>query len=1002
MPDIRCPHCGKVNPDFLDVCQFCQSPLKPESMLHIGEKPTKKNTGELENVLPDWLKDVRQQARNSSDEDTSVSPLTPKVQKEEPPDLLAGLAFQADNAEEEEVPDWLSRLSSTGKQERSIPPTPAPPENDFFAQFNKSEPAPKPEPKQEEPPAWMSGQTQTSSERDELSEWFTKAAEEPARPAAAEPDLSKIDSSWGLPAEPGPSFEQPAPKEEEDLSWLHNLEAESKKTGELSSPKQGDDWFAEISNPSTQPAGQDDLSWLNNLGSLPATDAEPSVPQSESKDDLSWLNDFGAAPVPNEPAQKPFEPKEDLSWLKNFDTTPPASEPTQSPSTPQDDLSWLHDFGAETPANEPAQQTPAEANDLSWLNNFGEAPANEQPAQPSFQSGNDLSWLDNFASTPTPQPAESNDLSWLNNFGAPSEDVPGTEPSKEKEDLSWLNDFSEKPEIAPSVPSPSASQEDLSWLNNLQGTSESLSPTPFDESSFEQDQPPSVTPQFTPRQTAPLNPDEQAEIPDWLKSATESPSMPLNAEQLDHFREDYKQPSAPEEPFSWKNFVPEARDEEEVTPPNPEPAFVDSNEFMPAPDASTLTNKDVDSLFSVDMPDWLSQSAPEETPQPTQDIGIHAEGGEALSPVDLPSWVQAMRPVEAVIAETAALDDQPAEQSGPLKGFKGVLPAIPIGSARRPQPIPLKLQATEEQQSSAAIMEQILASEMSPRAVISSPTFASQRALRQVIAFILLVVLGAVVFLRTQIMPISPVLPAEVDAVARTMEIVPDNSSVLVVVDYEPALAGELEAASGPVLNHLGLLRHPRLSFISTSSNGAGLVDRLIRNTSLNNPAGLAYTEGQNYFNLGYLPGGESGIMTFLQSPQSVSSFADPSGFSQYSAVILLTDHSDSARSWIEQLQTLKQADPSIVNQPLLVVSSAQAGPMLQPYVSSRQVNGMVNGLADAARYETKSNVPPGITRSYWDAFGIGVILAIALIVLGSLWSLFARLRASRAEAAEA
>jgi len=47
MADIRCSHCGKDNPDFFDVCQFCQSPLKPESMLHIGDEPTKKDTGEL-------------------------------------------------------------------------------------------------------------------------------------------------------------------------------------------------------------------------------------------------------------------------------------------------------------------------------------------------------------------------------------------------------------------------------------------------------------------------------------------------------------------------------------------------------------------------------------------------------------------------------------------------------------------------------------------------------------------------------------------------------------------------------------------------------------------------------------------------------------------------------------------------------------------------------------------------------------------------------------------
>jgi Na+-translocating ferredoxin:NAD+ oxidoreductase RnfE subunit len=75
---------------------------------------------------------------------------------------------------------------------------------------------------------------------------------------------------------------------------------------------------------------------------------------------------------------------------------------------------------------------------------------------------------------------------------------------------------------------------------------------------------------------------------------------------------------------------------------------------------------------------------------------------------------------------------------------------------------------------------------------------------------------------------------------------------------------------------------------------------------------------------------------------------------------------------------------------------------MLQPYVSSRQVNGMVIGLADAARYEQRNNPTAGMARSYWDAFGVGVLLAIVLIVLGSLWSLFTGLRARRAQPREA
>ena len=103
MAEIRCPNCGRNNPDLLDVCQFCQTPLKPESVLRIGEKPIKKNTGELESVLPDWLKDVRQQAKESAEEqDAAQAAADSKVQKNEPLDLLAGLASQSGRGDEED------------------------------------------------------------------------------------------------------------------------------------------------------------------------------------------------------------------------------------------------------------------------------------------------------------------------------------------------------------------------------------------------------------------------------------------------------------------------------------------------------------------------------------------------------------------------------------------------------------------------------------------------------------------------------------------------------------------------------------------------------------------------------------------------------------------------------------------------------------------------------------------------------------------------------------
>jgi hypothetical protein len=101
----------------------------------------------------------------------------------------------------------------------------------------------------------------------------------------------------------------------------------------------------------------------------------------------------------------------------------------------------------------------------------------------------------------------------------------------------------------------------------------------------------------------------------------------------------------------------------------------------------------------------------------------------------------------------------------------------------------------------------------------------------------------------------------------------------------------------------------------------------------------------------------------------------------------------------VEQLESRKQVDPSLSNKPLLMVASAQASPLLQPYVSSRQITGMVSGLSDAARYEALSNSRLNTARSYWDTFGIGLMTSVALIIVGSLWSLYTGMRARRANA---
>jgi hypothetical protein len=1042
MSSLTCPNCGRDNPDFLDDCQFCQTALRREATVSTGDNPTKKTTGELEQALPSWLQDARKQARDSAEEEAAKEAIKSRIPKEEPPDLLAGLAFQAES-DEEEVPDWLSAIKPAKEEQADASSKPANEQvkpSDFFAQFEGSAaenidisptipmPGEQGGAAQDEALPWMPGSpggrageadSSGAGQKDELTAWFSQTTADSGGSFTFEPPDSGMDRFKAPGSTQGPS------EEPEDLSWLRDLEASSK--GQPPAPAPGAEpedtgWMSNLGSPIGSPTGSpsdapDDLSWLNNFGGTPGTPVPTSATESQPED-LSWLTNLGGTPgtpLPDEPAAaSSFGPaaskEEDLGWLKDLGSLPAASEPTPSPSVPSstdEDLSWLDTLGGTTPASASQTSGPA-GEDLGWLKDFGATSAPAAPAPGTLTSSgaapaasDDLSWLKDFGTTPAssgaaPTAPAGEDLDWLKDLsGTPAGEPPASQPVPAADDLGWLNELGATPAssgAAPTsnvnepAPAPFAQTDVPDWLTDMEDK-QSLGPA-------------QIAP-FSPARTAPLSAEAAQQIPDWLRSATEAAKStslpPLEAIARDRSAE--------------KRKLEEAQQPSEKV----EPAPVDESVFSTPADTTlsqkALDNQDVDALFAVDMPDWLSQpesaaGEPSAAPAAAMPAGVADE----LSPVDLPSWVQAMRPVEAVMGEASAISpDQTTEREGPLAGLRGVIPFVPIGSAQRPKAISLKLQATAEQQAGAVLVEQIIAGESIAQPLKTSALISSQRALRWGLAALFLLVLGAVLALGSPFMPISSALPVEVTNISNAILALPAGANVLVVMDYEPSLAGEMEAASGPLLDQLVVLRKPVFTFVASSPNGAGLVDRLLANTKISKPAsegGQDYQAGTHYFNAGYLPAGMAGVRGFTEAPQTVLPDVRVNRFSEFAAVILITDRAEAGQVWIEQLTLAKQtkqvglqSDPALVGQQVFVVASGQAGPMLRPYVSSQQVTGMVSGLPDAARYEYVNNTRPGIVRSYWDAFGAGLLLAIISIVLGSLWSLFARIRARRVEA---
>lgn len=633
-------------------------------------------------------------------------------------------------------------------------------------------------------------------------------------------------------------------------------------------------------------------------------------------------------------------------------------------------------------------------------------PARASDPTPTFPRRQEIRWeeeneedaMGGMANPPIPSAPESGDamLPWM-------QEATGAKPAEDNNDevSDWLAERTgkpqarEKPSVSPfdtgSLKPPDAG-ELTDWL--AEATSESAAQSGL-KSEFEDslnDWLSNLPREELPSATAETGESfgEDIDLPAWMASAEERPPAQK--------KDDAGKSSVPDWLISKEPSPAQAKEEAWTAagstesapgPPGP-PAFIT--------DKGPADSGQARELFSIEMPDWLSNIAP------ADQKSAPVESQESITPADLPSWVQAMRPVETVLPGSSAAQptiDGPVESNGPLAGLRGVLPLegglIQPGKSRVQS---IKLQASEAQQSEAMLLEQILAAETQAEPLRGGGRLASQRVLRWSISALLILLVTLSLLAGLQGVPLPVTLPlGENNRVLGVLDSLPEGAPVLMVFDYEPALAGEMEAVAAPFVDRVLGLRHPRLTILSTSPTGAALAERFLGTTQVRHN----YQLGLNYINLGYLPGGMTGVLSFAANPriaipseswnlppaQAVNRFAD------YAVVILITDQSETARVWVEQTYAYRNG------RPMLVVSSAQVVPMIQPYLLSGQVNGLVGGLRGSTAFEASSGIGSPVRR-YWDAYNYSIVFAALVILFGGLWSLFAGMRARRQELDEA
>jgi hypothetical protein len=296
--------------------------------------------------------------------------------------------------------------------------------------------------------------------------------------------------------------------------------------------------------------------------------------------------------------------------------------------------------------------------------------------------------------------------------------VPETGTSDDEEHpvpdmLSGIGSVPQAPEATPGDKVPE-------WLSNLEANSEAESgtsaalfssePSPGSKAAAE-------TPDWLSRLQAEANAGEEAGKPrDDLEVAPELPAYPGNAESLP----------------DWLAGIGS-------TPPSSTdiPALVVDNQ-------DALSGGEGEAALSMEEPDWLSKLTPDQATEKAAENKAGQTDSENIEAAELPSWVQAMRPVEAVLdSKTPPLDEnQITELSGPLAGLRGVLPAGPgMGQLQKPPTYTSKLQVSDGQHRYAKSLEQLVAGETHPRG-LESMRLPSNRLWRWCIAVLLFLAVG--------------------------------------------------------------------------------------------------------------------------------------------------------------------------------------------------------------------------------------------------------------------
>jgi len=252
----------------------------------------------------------------------------------------------------------------------------------------------------------------------------------------------------------------------------------------------------------------------------------------------------------------------------------------------------------------------------------------------------------------------------------------------------------------------------------------------------------------------------------------------------------------------------------------------------------------------------------------------------------------------------------------------------------------------------------------------------------------LLVALGVVLPLLHPLnlpVTVTPRVQAAFDAV----DALPPGSKVLISMDFEPDIMAELLPMSIAVLRHC-FRKHLQVIAMTLYPAGTGLGERALITAAKAEGA----TRNKDYAWLGYKSGFQVvmiGIGENLRGIYPVDFYGTPLdsipillGVNTYKKMALMVNLSGSSATdyWIQFAQ-------GRFHEPLVVGCTAVMATDYYPYLSSKQILGLIGGMKGAAEYERLLDII-GDARRGMDAQSLVHLIVVALVITGNaalFWS---------------